>query len=558
MNPKFGSDLVAIALKKQKVEVVFTLSGVPSFGVYKALTTEGIRLVDVRHEQAAVLMAQGYARVTGRPGVAWVVPGPGVLNAVTGVSNCYFGSAPVVLLAGQNKMSDFQLGAFHEMNHLDLMRPITKWCATAYDAQRTAEYIGIAFRKACAGMPGPTFVDFPQNILEEEIRLEDETLTDGCRDPGRPWGDPALVARAVAMLAEAERPLIVYGSGILWSGAHEELLEFAETSGIATVPTPLARGCIPDDHPYSCFISRSRAMSRSDVILFIGARLNYILGYGRPPRFNPAARTIQVDIEPEEIGRNRSIDLGIPGDARAVLAQLLDEWKRVDPPAKSAWAGELKTLEEEKKKQWMKWAMSPAKPINPIRLCSEIANFLNRDAIVTVDGGEILDFARNLIPSHTPGARMNPGVTGLLGIGIPYAIGAKLAYPHRQVLCLCGDGAFGLNGMEMDTAMRHGIPIVVIVSNNACWGLCTNMQKGIFGPDCIPGTLLSRTRYDLMAQAMDCYGERVEEADQIPFALERAFKAGKPALLNVITDPETAGYSMSSQLRDLPLHTGRG
>ena len=188
----------------------------------------------------------------------------------------------------------------------------------------------------------------------------------------------------------------------------------------------------------------------------------------------------------------------------------------MDPPAKSAWAGELKTLEEEKKKQWMKWAMSPAKPINPIRLCSEIAKFLNRDAIVTVDGGEILDFARNLIPSHTPGARMNPGVTGLLGIGIPYAIGAKLAYPHRQVLCLCGDGAFGLNGMEMDTAMRHGIPIVVIVSNNACWGVCTNMQKGIFGPDCTPGTLLSRTRYDLMAQAMDCYGERVEEADQIP------------------------------------------
>jgi acetolactate synthase-1/2/3 large subunit len=294
-------------------------------------------------------------------------------------------------------------------------------------------------------------------------------------------------------------------------------------------------------------------MAESDVILFIGARLNFILSFGRPPRFNPHSRTIQIDIAPQEIGRNRPIDLGIVGDAKAVLTQLLSKWNQVGAVGDGTWAAELKKPEENKRQKWMQWTTSSQKPINPIRLCYEISQFLDRDAIVTIDGGEILDFARNLIPSFTPGARMNPGVTGLLGIGIPYAIGAKLAHPSRQILCLCGDGAFGLNGMEMDTAVRHEIPIVVVVSNNACWGVCMNRQKGVFGSERTFGTQLAWTRYDQIAQAMDCYGETVEAPDQIRPALERAFDAQKPAVLNVITDAETASYSMSPQLRDLPL-----
>ncbi|MBW2202222.1 MAG: thiamine pyrophosphate-binding protein [Deltaproteobacteria bacterium] len=551
----YGSDLVAQALKKENTEVVFTLSGVPNFGIYEAMVREGIRLIDVRHEQAAVLMAQGYARATGRPGVALVVPGPGVLNAVTGIANCHYCSAPVVILAGQNKMEEFELKAFHEMNHLDILNPITKWCATVYEGHRIAEYVSIAFREATSGLPGPAFVDFPRNILEEEINLQESMSPDRYRTSARPWGDPSRVDEAVSMLAEAKRPLIIYGSGIMWSGAHEILQQFVEATRIPCVPTPLARGCVPDDHPFSCFISRSRAMAESDVILFIGARLNFILSFGRPPRFNPQSRTIQVDIAPQEIGRNRPIDLGIVGDAKAVLTQLLERWNQVGAANDGTWAAELKKPEENKRQKWMQWATSPQKPINPIRLCYEISQFLDRNAIVTIDGGEILDFARNLIPSFTPGARMNPGVTGLLGIGIPYAIGAKLAHPSRQVLCLCGDGAFGLNGMEMDTAARHEIPIVVVVSNNACWGVCMNAQKGIFGSERTFGTHLACTRYDQIAQAMDCYGETVEAPDQIRPALERAFSAGKPAVLNVITDAETASYSMSPQLRDLPLFT---
>jgi acetolactate synthase-1/2/3 large subunit len=546
-----GSDWVVKALKQQNVEVVFTLSGMPLFGVYQGLAREGIRLIDVRHEQAAVLMAQGYARATGRPGVAWVVPGPGVLNAITGIANCHYGSAPVVILAGQNKIQEVELGAFHETDHLALVRPITKWCATVYESSRIPEYIQTAFRHAVRGMPGPTFVDFPQDILEEEIR-GDVLMPEPVQPLAGPCGEASRVAEAVRLLADAKRPLLIYGSGIIWSNAHAELLQFAEASGIPTVPTPLARGCIPDDHPLSCFISRSAAMAQADVIGFIGARLNFILGYGRPPKFNPAARTIQVDIVPEEIGRNRPIDVGIVGDAKAVLLQFLDEWKKSGAISNRAWPAELKALEENKKKKWLVWAESPLKPINPIRLCSEIAAFLDRDAVVTVDGGEILDFARNLVPSHAPGARMNPGVTGLLGIGIPYAIGAKLAHPDRQVLCLCGDGAFGLNGMELDTAARHGIPIVVVVSNNACWGVCASIQRGVYGDECTIGTTLACTRYDMIAEALGCYGEMVEDPAQLRAALGRAFNSRKPALLNVITDRETAGYSMSSQLRDLP------
>lgn len=552
MTAVYGSDLVVQALKREAVEVVFTLSGMPSFGVYQALAKEGIRIIDVRHEQAAVLMAQGYARSTGRPGIAMVVPGPGVLNALTGVANCYYGSTPVILLAGQNKVEEFELGAFHEMSHLELMRPITKWCATAYEARRISEYIEIAFRHATRGMPGPTFVDFPQNILEAEVTPPDSVNPIRSQISSGPWGSPALVAKAVDLLEKAQRPLIVYGSGIIWSGAHDVLRKFAEKAGIPAVPTPLARGCIPDDHPLSCFISRSQAMAQADVVLFIGAKLNFILSYGRPPRFNPQARIIQVDVAPEEIGRNRPIDVGIVGDAKAVLTQLLEAWRQSDEGSESSWPETLKEVEKQKRDKWMTWAQSSQKPINPIRLCYEIARFLDRNAIVTIDGGEILDFGRNLIPAYTPGARMNPGVTGLLGIGIPFAIGAKLAHPERQVLCLCGDGSFGLNGMELDTAARHEVPIVVVVSNNACWGVCANIQRGVYGDACTYGTRLAYTRYDLMAQSLDCYGETVESPDQIQPALARAFEAHKPALLNVITDSQTESYSMSSQLRDLP------
>jgi acetolactate synthase-1/2/3 large subunit len=551
MKTIYGSDLVAKALKKEGVEVVFTLSGMPSFGVYDALALDGIRIVDVRHEQAAVLMAQGYARSTGRASVVWVPPGPGVVNTITGLANCRYGSVPVVVLAGQNPIEEFELGALHEMNALELVRPISKWCATVYETRRVAEYISIAFREAMSGKLGPTFVEFPQNILDEEIDLEKVVFPDRYRCETRPCGDPSLVAEAAAMLAKAERPLIIYGSGILWSGAHQELLRFVETSNIPCLPTPLARGCVPDDHPLSCFVSRLRAMSGSDVIMFIGARLNFILNYGRPPRFNPQTYMIQVDLAAEEIGRNRSIDLGIVGDAKSVLNQLYEEWQSITPSKTSSWSAELKELEEQKKNNWMKWATSAEKPINPIRLCYEIKEFITRDTIVAVDGGEILDFARNLIPSYTHGARLNPGVFGLLGTGIPYAIGAKLAHPDRQVLCLCGDGAFGFNGMEMDTAARHDIPIVVVISNNACWGICMNAQKGVFGADRTFGTLLSRTRYDLLAESLDCFGETVEEPKQIRPALARAFNAQKPAILNVITDCNTAEYSMSPQLRNL-------
>lgn len=546
-----GSELVAKALQRENIGVVFTLSGVPQFGMYEALVDAGIRLVDVRHEQAAVLMAQGYARATGKPAAAMVAPGPGVLNAVTGIASCFHGSAPVVILAGQSAFADFELKAFHEMNHVELVRPITKWSATVYEARRIAEYISIAFREATAGMPGPAFVDLPQNILDEVVTQEDVVLPEKYRTEARPYGDPRLVAEAVSFLARAERPLLIFGSGIIWSGAHEELRRFVELARLPAVPTPLARGCLADDHPQACFASRSRAMAESDVVLFVGARLNFILSFGRPPRFHARAKTIQVDIAPREIGRNRPIDVGIVGDAKAVLTQLCEEWQRQDARGNGAWAAALKEGEEKKRGRQERWATAPDRPVNPIRLCHEIARFLDRDAIVTIDGGEILDFARNIIPTYAPGARMNPGVLGLLGVGIPFAIGAKLAHPQRQVICLCGDGAFGLNGMELDTAARHGVPIVVVVSNNAAWGVCASAQKAMYGADHAYGTLLASNRYDLLAEALGCRGELVEDPGEIRPALERAFAAGRPALLNVITDPDTSRYAMSPQLRDL-------
>ena len=375
--------------------------GAPLGGVEKAGVDLGMRAVDVRHEQAAAMMAQAYARVLNRPGICMAASGPGTLNLITGVGNAFVDGAPIIALGGTAAWSSWGRGAFQEMEQLAMFEPITKWAERVYSTNRLPELVSTAFHSAMSGRPGPVFLDLPGDVLYQHIEESDVEFADTARPRpvGRPQGDPQEVTKAVKILAEARRPLLLVGSGVLWSGADEQVRQFVETTGIPFFATPQARGIIPDDHSLSFLASRSTAFREADCILVVGTRFNYMLGYGRAPRFAKDSKVIQVDIEAGEIGHNRSVDVGIVGDAAAVVSQLVGEAVgRVNPRSYSDWVDRLRQIDARKRQEAEISMSTDQVPIHPLRLCKEIRDYLDRDAILCVDGQEILNFGRQSIP----------------------------------------------------------------------------------------------------------------------------------------------------------------
>ncbi|MDO8636929.1 MAG: thiamine pyrophosphate-binding protein, partial [Dehalococcoidia bacterium] len=325
--------------------------------------------------------------------------------------------------------------------------------------------------------------------------------------------------------------VLLTGSGVIWSGASDQLREFVDTVGIPLFTTPQGRGVIPEDHPLCLPSARNFALRNADVILVVGTRLNFVFTFGRAPRFDPAVKVIQVDIQPEYISHNRPVDVGIAGDAKMVLGQLTQEARgKISGWAESPWLSKLKDMESQHQAKSKPLLESDQVPIHTARLCKEVRDFIPRDAVLAVDGNEILTWARQIINTYVPGHRMNCGPFGCLGVAVPFGIGAKLGKPGAPVFVLSGDGSFGFNGMEMDTAIRHKIPVVVIISNNGSWASMSHDEN-------VPGKYLGHQRYDLMVSAFGGYGELVEHPEDIRPALERAVASGKPACLNVITDP---------------------
>ncbi len=528
-----GSRLVARALKQQGAEALFFLTGGPMVRFTMAAAFEELKLVDVRHEQAAAMAAHAWGRVRGKPGLCSAASGPGVTNLTTGVATAFADAAPLVVLGGSSAESQSELEAFQEMDQVEMMKPITKWSRRVHDAKRIPEYIHMAFQHARGNRPGPVYVDLPGDVLHQRLEEGDVYFPPQAPPLPRPQGNPGLVSQAINMLADAQRPVVITGSGALWSDAAEDLREFVDTTGIPFYTTPQGRGIIPEDHPLCFPGARSLAFREADVMLVIGTRFNVILSFGRAPRFAPDAQVIQVDIDAEYIGHNRPVDLGIVGDAKMVLQQLTQEARgKLRGWGSSPWVDKLR---QDNARRWAKLQpelISDHMPITTMRLCKEVADFLDRDAILAVDGHVTLNWGRQIIPTHSPRHRLNCGPFGCIGVGVPFGLGAKVARPDLQVLTLSGDGGFGMNAMEMDTAVRNNIPLVVVVNNNASWETLVEGKK-------VPGQYLGHQRYDKMAEAFGCHGEQVERPQDIRPALERAFKAGVPALVNVITDPYT-------------------
>lgn len=525
-----GEQVIARCFRNESVDTIFFMMGGPTSGTAGACLDLGMRGIYVRHEQAAAMAAHAYARLTGKPGICITPSGPGTANALTGLANAWADAAPIIAIGGSAPMRATTLDAFQEMDQVAIMKPVVKAAYRVDLAARIPEYISIAFREALDGKKGPVYLDLPGDILN--AKLDDERLyfPTNYRVTSRPAGDPALVRRAVELLLAAERPLVVTGSGVLWSDAAAELREFIGTTGIPFFTTPQGRGVVPEDHPRAFPGARSMAFREADVVLVIGARANSMLSFLRPPRFSPAARFINVNLDGKEIGHNRGVELGIIGDAKLVLRQLTEEANgRFNPRHESPWVAQLAAKHRSNQERSAPLLHSDAVPIHPLRLCREVRDLISRDTILIVDGHEILNFARQSIPIYQPGCSINAGPHGCMGVGVPFGIGAKVARPDAPVVVLSGDGAFGWNGMEMDTAIRHKLPIVVVVSNNA--GFTSRKTGGNVGRE------LGWQRYDKLVEALGGYGEFVEKPDEIRPAIERAFAANRPALVNVCTDP---------------------
>jgi acetolactate synthase-1/2/3 large subunit len=522
-----GNEILARALRAHGVEHVFFLMGGPMIDAENACQDAGIRMIDVRHEQAAAMMATAYSRVLCRPSVCMAASGPGTTNLATGVAHAFVDCAPVLALGGSSPVAQYGLGAFQEIDQLAMMRPITVWAERVYDARRIPELVAIALRRAFAARPGPVYLDLPGDVLYRDVNPSEVRWARPEPVRQRPMGDAQLVERALALLERSERPILISGSGVLWSGAAAELRTWVETSGIPFWTTPQGRGALPEDHPLCFLNARATAFRESDLVMVIGTRLNYVIDFGRPPRIAQGARMIQVDIDPLELARTRDVDVGIAGDAWAVLAQLVAAAERRLAGRFGRWTAYLAELNEEKRLDAERALATAQVPIHPLRLCREVRDFLDRDAILAVDGQEILNYGRQSIPTYVPGHRLNSGPFGTMGVGLPFGLGAKVAKPDAQVVILHGDGSLGLNAMELDTAVRHGIDVLTVVSNNGGW---TAADRPKAGRD------LGYTRFDQVARALGCHGEHVEHPEEIRPALERAARCGGPAVVNVVTD----------------------
>ncbi|MGE4238833.1 thiamine pyrophosphate-binding protein [Ramlibacter sp.] len=535
MSELTGSQIIAKALRAQGTEHMFYLMGGPMLQTENSCMREGIRAIDVRHEQAAAMAAMAYARLTQKPGVCMAASGPGAINLTTGLAHALIDCSPVVAIGGSSPSNLVGRQAFQEIDQVAIMKPVTKWAARAEHLDRIPELVNTAFQKAMSGKPGPVYLDFPADLLFETIEESKLDLGFARRPPlaARPQGDPARVAQLVDRLRSAKRPVVVSGSGVIWSRASAELQAFVERTGIPFFPTPQGRGCVPDDHELAFGTPRSLAFKEADLVLIVGTRMNYIIGHGVAPRFSKEATIARIDIDAEEIATAaREVEIGIVGDCREVLKQLLSSLDgKVDGKAYAEWRAHLKRHDDARKSEAAAEAYS-SEPVHPIRLLREINAIAKRDAILCVDGQEILNYGRQVMPTFAPGHRINSGPFGTMGVGVPFGLGAKVAKPDKQVIVVTGDGAFGFNAMEIDTMVRHEVPVLLVISNNGGWS--ADWPKGK------PGRDLGFTRYDVLAQSLGAYGEYVERVEDVGPALRRAqaqVDAGVTAVVNVKTDP---------------------
>ena len=535
-----GGKLAARALKEAGVEAIFTLSGGHVMAIYDGCLDEGIKVIDVRHEQAAVHAADAWSRLhPGKIGVAVLTAGPGVTDGITGIANAWRANSPILVIGGQGPFNNMRRGSLQEMDHVSVVRPITKWADSCYDTRRIPEYIEIGIRHAVSGLPGPSFLEIPMDVLGAPVEWDQVRMPRIRTQPPRLTAPREDAVAALEILRGASKPVLMAGTSVKWSQASRQLNAFIDETRLPSFVNGMGRGQIPYGSPQLFNRARRDGMKQCDVFVLAGSVLDFRLNYGKS--IPEDAKIIQLDLENTQIGHNRSSDAALVGDLGRSFELLLQVMKEESIQLDFAgWRDQLREKEAELEAVFQSQLDSDEVPIDPLRMAKEIAGIVDENTILIGDGGDIVAQASKVLPVMAEGAWMDPGPLGTLGVGMPFALAAQIAKPDKRVLIIYGDGSFGFNGMEFDTAVRFGLPIVGIVGNDAAWGQMLRPQVALYGEDRTVATHLSYTRYDKVVEALGGHGEFVERPEEIRPALERAFASGKPALVNVIIRKDVA------------------
>jgi acetolactate synthase-1/2/3 large subunit len=524
-----GGQLIARALANEGVDTVFTLTGGHIVPILDGCLQEGIRIVDVRHEQTAAHAAEAYTRLTGRLGVAAVTAGPGVTDTVTAVATAYFAGTPMLVIGGRHLIRQELKGGLQEMDHISLLQPISRWAATAWQVDRLPDYVATAARHAFAGRGGPVFLDIPLDVQFDMVEESAVRMPAAYRQSAGFGADEATLSAIRSALSGADRIMIFAGAGAR-AGEPNRLADLAEILNAPTFVNSRARGSLPHGHRLLGNHLRSRAMAEAEVVLALGVDWDFRTSYGE--KIDAGATVIQVDADAAKIGWNRPAHIGVTADPMTVVTQLVDgadEIRRVDTPV---WTKEIMDAEAAKSEELFGEAADDSSPVTPHRFAREVSEFFGTDSIISVDGGDIVSTTARWLRTSTPGHVLDPGPFGTLGTGAPYAIAAKTVFPDKMVGIVYGDGGFGFNGIEYDTMVRLGLPIIGVVGNDGVWSNIKTFHRMAY-PDRLVATDLGIRPYHEMVRGLGGYGEFVDDPAQIRPALERARVSGLPALVNV-------------------------
>ncbi|MDP7487812.1 MAG: thiamine pyrophosphate-binding protein [Alphaproteobacteria bacterium] len=541
---------IARTLRARGVKRVFALCGGHIMPIWMRLDAEGITIVDVRDERAAVHMAQAHAELTGKIGVALATAGPGLTNAITGIANAHVSRAPVLVISGIPPKAQENRGALQDIDHTQLVRPITRYARTVREPNLVPAELDEALARALGegSEPGPAFLDFPTDCLRAAIP-EALQLTEHIALKPRPltFPDPEMVAQATDLLWSARKPLVISGRGARNAGP--ELVRLLNRVGAAYLDTGESRGLVPDDHPTTVAAMRGRVMGDVDLVVTVGRCLDFQLAYGSPAIFGNA-KFLRIADVPSELRDNRRGAVEVLANPARALAAMLDVAGNRTPAIDSDWITGLRAGHADRATR-LRDAMANAAPgadgrMHPNRMLGALQDQLDKDSVVVIDGGDFLSFARVALSASTV---LDPGPFGCIGVGVPYGIAAALEYPEQKVLVATGDGAFGFNAMEIDTAVRHKAPVVIAVANNGAWQVEVHDQTVTHGK--VVGTRLHFSDYAAMARTFGMHGERVEKAEDLPDAIARAF-ANAPALLDVIVTPDAVSSDAKAGLAWVP------
>ena len=543
-NVVSGGHLVAKALKSEGVDTIFTLCGGHIIDIYDGCIDEGIRIIDVRHEQVAAHAADGYARQTGKLGCVVTTAGPGCTNAVTGIATAFRSESPVLHIGGQSALVQWRMGGLQDLPHVDMMRPITKFASTVMSTERIADMVAMAARDCFAGAYGPSYLEIPRDVLDREIDVAKAVLPKPghYRASTRSAGDPRDIERLADILVNAERPAILFGQQVWAARGDKEAVALLRGLDIPGYFNGASRGLLPPGDPHHFDRTRSQAFAKADVIVIVGTPFDFRMGYGK--RISCPA-LVQIDQDYRTVGKNRDITFGIAGDPGAVLAAVLQaasgRIKNDKRQARRQWMKDLSAAEDVATEKLMPLFKSDSTPIHPYRVAYELNEFLNDDTIYIGDGGDVVTISAQAVRPRKPGQWMDPGALGSLGVGTGFAIAAGLANPDKEVLCYYGDGSFGMTAFDMETANRFGVPYLAVIGNNSAMNQIRYGQLTKYGEERgSVGNLLGDVPFGKFAEMLGGYGEEVRDPAEIAPALirgrEAVAKTGKSAVINIWVD----------------------